>query len=95
MDNGVEPEIIEYLKYPIDEDLLEDLMNKLSVSDVREIMRIKEPEYKALGLNENTISQQALKSALLATPKLLERPIVFTSENACIGRPPENVLELL
>lgn len=92
---GIKPQIIEYLKNPISREYLEEIINKLQISQVREIMRVKEAEYKEQNLNDENLSEEDLIQAMLTTPKLLERPIVITQQSARIGRPPEKVLEIL
>lgn len=59
-----------------------------------EAMRVKEAEFKALGLSKNS-SDADLITAMAQTPKLIERPIVLHDGKARLGRPPEAVLEIL
>lgn len=93
-ENNVTPEIVEYLKTPLSADELKSIVSKLGVS-VRDIIRNKESEYKENGLNDESLSDDAIYQVLANTPKLVERPIVVSGNNAVIGRPPENVLTLL
>ncbi len=93
-DNGVEPEIIEYLKVGITADTVKSLMVQLNLSP-RQFMRVKETEYKEQSLGNRDITDADLIAAIVATPKLLERPIVVNGDKAAIGRPPENVLEII
>ena len=65
------------------------------MTDARQLMRQKEAEYAELGLADPTISQDALIAAMVAHPRLIERPIVVNGERAAIGRPPEKVLAIL
>lgn len=91
---GVEPEIILYLEnHPTFEEI-ENLL-KLLNAEPRDIMRKKEAEYKEQGLKDENLSEKDLIEAIVKTPKLLERPIVINGKKAAIGRPPENVLEIL
>ncbi len=92
-ENGVEPEVIEYLKTPPTKSALRDLLRKLDLS-AHDILRAKEDEYKKLGLSPDTAENKIL-AAIAANPILLERPIIIKGNRALIGRPPENVLELL
>lgn len=92
-DNGVEPEIVEYLKTPPDAKTLARLLRMMGLTP-RQLMRTKEPEYKAAGLAQVS-DDQALIEAMVATPKLIERPIVVNGAKAALGRPPEQVLEIL
>ena len=93
-DNGIEPDVTEYLVSPPDKDELTAILKILGLRP-RELMRKKEAEYRALGLNNETLSDEALIAAMVAHPKLIERPIVIRGKRAVIGRPPEAVLDLL
>ncbi|WP_417594905.1 arsenate reductase (glutaredoxin) [Oceanospirillum sp.] len=92
-ENGIEPDIRRYLDEPLTEAEIRALLKKLNISAI-EMMRTKEAEFKELGLSKES-SDDALISAMVSTPKLIERPIAETETAAAIGRPPENVLELL
>ena len=92
-ENGVEPEVVEYLKKPLDEASLRGLLTKLGLK-AHDILRTKEDEYKQLGLASDTPEEEIL-AAILQHPILLERPIIVKGNAAVIGRPPENVHELL
>lgn len=94
-EKGITPAVIEYLKTPLTVDELKTLFNKLNVKTVRDMMRIKEAEYKALGLADDSIADDDLFQAMATTPKLIERPIVINGANARIGRPPESVLDII
>jgi len=93
-DKGIEVEVVEYLKTPPSESTLEQLLKMLGL-EPRELMRRKESEYKELGLDDASLTRAQLVTAMVATPKLIERPIVVNGDNAAIGRPPEAVLEIL
>jgi arsenate reductase len=94
-DNGHSPSIIEYLKTPLTTEMIKDVLTKLSFDDARQLMRKKEPEYKALELSNETLTQEALIHALVENPRLIERPIVINGNLARIGRPPESVLDII
>lgn len=93
-ENGVEPEVIEYLKVPLQRSEIEALKEKLGIDSFLDMMRTKEPEFKELGLSK-TSSEEDFLVAIQNTPKLLERPVVIKGNKAKIGRPPENVLTIL
>jgi arsenate reductase len=93
-EQGVEPEVREYLKQPLSTAELEQLLSKLGV-EAKLLVRNKEEEFKATGLDIKTASAQELIAAIAETPKLMERPVVITEKGARIGRPPEQVLEVL
>jgi arsenate reductase len=91
---GIEPEVVEYLKTPPDKATLKRILKLLGL-EPRELMRSKEKEYKALSLDDPNLTNDQLIEAMIATPKLIERPIVIKNGKAAIGRPPEKVLEIL
>ncbi|MCB1802053.1 MAG: arsenate reductase (glutaredoxin) [Gammaproteobacteria bacterium] len=91
---GAEPEVIEYLKTPPDAKTLKRLLKMLGLAP-RELMRTKEPEYKASGADDASLSDAQLIDLMVANPKLIERPIVVKDGKAALGRPPERVLEIL
>ncbi len=94
-ERGVEPDIVEYLKTPPDRQTLEHILQLLGL-EPRELMRRKEKEYKELGLSDPSLGRDQLIDAMLAHPKLIERPIVIKDgRRAALGRPPEQTLELL
>lgn len=92
---GIEPEIVLYLETPPDVPALQALLQKLGLHSARQLMRHKEEEYKALNLADTALDEADLLAAMVAHPKLIERPIVVNGEQARIGRPPEQVLEIL
>lgn len=94
-ENGVEPEVILYLDTPPDAAQLKKLLKMLGMKSARELMRQKEDLYKELNLADSSLSEADLVNAMIANPKLIERPIVVKNGQARIGRPPESVLEIL
>lgn len=92
---GIVPDIVAYLETPPDAATLRSLLAKLGLTDARQLMRQGEAEYQALGLADPSLSQQALIDAMVAHPKLIERPIVVNGDRAALGRPPENILGIL
>lgn len=93
-DRGVEPEIVKYLETPPDHAALERILSMLGM-EPRQLMRKKEKEYRELGLDDPALSRSELIDAMVAHPRLIERPIVVKDGKAALGRPPESVLELL
>ena len=93
-DKGIEPKIVEYLKTPPDAATLEHLLDMLGL-EPRDLMRRKEKEYKENELADPELSRNALIAAMVAHPKLIERPIVVKDDKAALGRPPEAVLDIL
>lgn len=93
-EKGIEPEIIEYLKQVPAAEELKAVLTKLGIT-ARELLRSKEEAYKEHNLTDNSLSDDAIIAAMIASPKLIERPIVINGDAARIGRPPEQVLEII
>ncbi|WP_045369543.1 arsenate reductase (glutaredoxin) [Vibrio campbellii] len=93
--NGVTPEVVKYLDTPLNVEQLKALYAQLGFSSVREMMRTKEDIYKELALGDTSVTDEQLFDAMARNPKLLERPVVVANGKAKIGRPPEQVLEIL
>ena len=91
---GLEPNIIEYLKTPPGKSELSGILALLGMGP-RELMRQKETAYKANGLDAADLSDGQLIDAMIEHPVLIERPIVLANGKAAIGRPPENVLDII
>ncbi len=93
-DKGISPEIIEYLNHPPDVETLKTLTQMLGVS-IHDIVRKGEDVYRELGLKDKDLSEQEMLEIVVENPKLLERPIVVSNGKAVVGRPPENVLNII
>lgn len=93
-EKGVTPIIREYLKDVPTAEELKEILNMLGM-EPRDLMRKKEAEYKSSGLHDETLSREHLINGMVANSKLIERPIVIKEGEARIGRPPENILEIL
>ena len=93
-DNNCDIEIINYLETDLDLSLIKDVLKKLSLKP-RDILRTSEQDYKDNNLEEDNLSDDDLIDFMIKYPKLIERPIVIKGHKAVLGRPPENVLELL
>lgn len=93
-ERGIEPETTLYLESPPGADELRAILNKLSLSP-RGLIRKSEAEFKEMGLDDESLSDEELIDAMVAAPKLIQRPIVLAGGRAAIGRPPEAVLEIL
>jgi arsenate reductase len=93
-DNGVQPDVVEYLKNTPTKAELTSVLSALGFTP-RELMRKKEAEYKEQGLDDVSLTDDQLIDAMINTPKLIERPIVIKDAKARIGRPPESVLEII
>lgn len=93
--NGIDPKVVLYLETPPDAATLRQLLKMLGMASARELMRQKEDLYKSLDLANPQLSEDALIQAMIDNPKLIERPIVVSHGEARIGRPPEQVLEIV
>ena len=91
---GVEPRIILYLETPPEVETLDRIL-KLLKMEPRVLMRKKEAEYRALGIEGGSQSREELLRIMVAHPILIERPIVVKGDRAALGRPPEEVLKVL
>jgi len=92
-EEGVEAEVVKYLETPHTNDEIKSLLKMLNIS-ARELMRTKEEIYKELGLKA-VEDEEKLISAMVENPRLIERPIVIKDGKAAIGRPIENIIELI
>lgn len=91
-EQGVEPEIVEYLDTPPSAVELKAILGKLGKT-AAEIVRKKEA--KEEGIDVDALGEDDLIAALAAHPRAIERPIVVKGSKAAMGRPPESVLDIL
>ena len=94
-DQGIDPEIIEYLKTPPDEKTITSLLKYL---DMEPSELIRKKEYKALCLTlglPKTDDPKELIRRMAQNPQIIERPIVVVGTQARLGRPPQRVNEIL
>jgi arsenate reductase len=89
-ENGIEPVIVEYLKTPPTADEIKKVIKLLDIKPF-DLMRVKEPIFKELELDNDADRIQAMADH----PILIERPVVIRGRQARLGRPPEAVLEIL
>jgi len=90
----IEPKIIDYIETPPTAEEFREILAKLDLGP-RELLRKGEKIYKQLELSDTALSDTALITAMVGNPILIERPIVVNGDKAALGRPPENVLEIL
>lgn len=93
-ENNVSPEIVLYLEDTPSAETISDLLSKLGIS-ARELLRKGEDAYKENDLKNPALTEAQLIDAMVQHPKLIERPIVVKDDKAVLGRPPENVLQLV
>ena len=92
-ESGVSFEKVNYYVQPLTRKKLTELIRKMKMKP-RDLLR-KEPIYKELGLDEDKFSDSELIGFMVEYPDLLQRPIVERGDRAVLGRPTENVRELL
>ncbi|MGK0272086.1 MAG: arsenate reductase [Cocleimonas sp.] len=93
-DKGIKVDVVKYLETPPDRETLEQILEMLNMQP-RELMRKGEAEYIDNNLSDESLTRDQLIGALLEFPKLLERPIVVSNGKAAIGRPIENIIDIL
>lgn len=91
-ERGLNPQVIEYLKTPLDQEQIKTLIAKSNLS-VREAMRTNEQSYQDLNLDQADDAQ--LIAAIAEHPVLLNRPLVETDKGVRLGRPLEDIEEIL
>jgi arsenate reductase len=90
---GIEPNIVEYLKTPPSASQLKSIVKQLGIKP-QQLVRKGEEIYKSRYANK-TLSDAQWIEAMVENPSLIERPIVIRGQRAALGRPPQNVLQLL
>jgi arsenate reductase len=90
----IQPEIVKYLEVPPTVAELDQILTMLGL-EPEALMRKKEAEYKESGLDQAGLSRAEQIEKMVANPKVIERPIVVNGDRAAVGRPPEQVLDIL
>ena len=90
-DNGVQAKVVEYLSDTPSATQLKDILKKLNLGP-RDILRKKEAKEEGIA---SDLDGDALIKEMVAHPRAIERPIVINGDNARLGRPPEQVLEII
>jgi len=93
-DRGADFVSVNYYEKPLTAKDLRRLINKLGIAP-RELLRKGEQVYRDLGLGKREVSDDELIQMMVENPDLIQRPIVVKGDKAVLGRPPENVDELL
>ena len=91
-ERGIKPHVIEYLKNPPSAANLKKLLQMLKMTP-HQLVRKKDA--KALGINPAALDEKNLLARITRHPILMERPVVVCGTKAALGRPPQNVLEIL
>ena len=94
-DNNVSFEVVEYLKNPLNAEQLQGLIRELGLNSAHDLMRTKETVYKEKDIASLKGDENSLIKAIVENPVLMERPVYSVNGKAAIGRPPENVLEIV
>ena len=94
VDNGVDFSKVNYYIEPLSKKQLTELIRKMKITP-RELLRTSEPIYRELGLAKGDFSDAQLISLMIKHPDLIQRPIVERGDRAVLGRPTENVKQLL
>lgn len=92
-DKNINPEIIEYMKEPLTPADLEDILDKLDM-DAIDLVRKKEAIWKE-EFADKELTEGEVILAMIEYPQLMERPILVNGDKAKVGRPPEDVLEIV
>ena len=93
-EKGITPTIVEYLKTPPTPEKLKEILAQLKITP-RGLLRKKEDEYTEYKLDDPSLSDTDLINFMIEHPILIERPIVLANGKAALGRPPEQVLDIL
>lgn len=91
--SGKKYEIIKYLENTPDVDELKNIITLLGISPI-ELVRKNEAMWKE-NFKGKELSDEDIIKAMVENPKLIERPIIINGDKAVIGRPTENILEIL
>jgi arsenate reductase len=94
VDNGVDFSKVNYYIEPLTREKLEELLAKMKLTP-RDILRTSEPIFRELGLGKGEFTDDEIIALMVEHPDLIQRPIVERGERAVLGRPTENVKELL
>jgi len=94
-DHNINAQIVLYLETPPSATKLKNILKMLNMDDPRQLMRKKEPEYKENNLQDKSLTPRQLIESMVINPRLIERPIVIHEGKAILGRPPENVLDII
>ena len=93
-EEGIEPTIVEYLKTPLAKEQLRNISQLLGLRP-KDFVRKSEKDFKDNHLSERLDDDDKIIEAMSLFPKIIERPIVVSGQEALIGRPPENVQKLI
>ena len=85
---------VDYTKEPLTRGRLGDLLGRMGLTP-RDLLRSRDPAFKELGLKDPSVPDDAILEAMTQHPGLIQRPIGERGDRVVLGRPPEQILELL
>lgn len=86
-------ETVSYLKVPPNKAELKEVLGMLGIK-AEALVRKNEPIFKEK-FKGKQLSESEWIAAMIENPKLIERPIFINNGKAVIGRPTENLLDIL
>ena len=92
--NECNAQVVKYLENIPSAKEIKEVLSMLKIN-ARKLMRTKEDLYKELNLDNESLSEDELINTMTSNPKLIERPVVIKDGKAAIGRPIENIIELI
>ena len=93
-DNSIEPQIINYIKTPLSEEDINNIFNILGV-ELGDFIRVKESDFIDNDLIKIINDRKKIIKAMSKYPKIMQRPIIIKNDKGVIGRPPENIYNIL
>jgi len=93
-ERGIQATVVKYLDTPLNAQQVTTLLSKLGLT-ARDIMRSGESIYKEMNLDNPELDDKQLIDAMVQAPILIQRPILVVGDKAAIGRPMDNLIELL
>jgi len=93
-DKGIEPNIIEYLKTPLQKDELKNISKTLGLRP-KDFIRKNENDFKENNLGKYIENDEKMFEAMVAYPKIIERPIVTLKSKSVLCRQQENILKFI
>lgn len=93
-EHEVSASVVEYLKNPLDRVTLERIAEKLA-ENATDLIRTQDSQFKELNIDSDALTKEKCISLLLEYPQLMQRPIIESTKQAIIARPPEKLLSML
>ena len=93
-ERDIQATVVKYLETPLTAQQISALLSKLGLT-ARDMMRSGESVYREMNLDNPALSEEQLIDAMVQAPILIQRPILEVADKAAIGRPMDNIIELL